>query len=515
MKARYLAAISAALIIPIVAGCSKDTGNKEVVPVTVTKVSATDADCCGRIYSGNIEPSTAVPVAFTVGGYIRGILNVTGSDGHLRMVQQGDRVKKGEVLAHVRDADYAAMVNQASAQVSGKVALTQQAQYGMQQAQATLDRATAGVSEAIAAREQARTGYEQAKSGLAAAKSQLSEAQAASQAAAAQVEQAEAGKEKAQSDFARADRLYSSKSLTRADYDAAKAQLKVAQAQVKAAKEQVNVANTKIEQAKVQIDANRAKMNQTKAMIAQSEAVIRGAKAQKSAAQAAVEGAKAQVSASAAGIRAARAQLTQAQTPLGDAYLKAPMDGIVLKKNVEIGTLVGPGTPGFIMADDSSVKVVFGVPDVIVSQVHIGDRVNVVTQAYEDRSFAGRVTAVSPAADSQSHVFQVEVTLPNANHILKVGMIAKVELSKLSSSAVLRPTVPLSAVVRYPGSSDSYAVYVVEREHGRYVARVRGITLGETLGNKIEIKSGVFRGDRVITNGATLVHNGCRVSVVE
>lgn len=513
MRVKQLIAVSLILVPLIMAGCSRDTGNKETTPVTVSRVGADGCGDTDRIYSGVIEPRAAVPVAFTVGGYVREILNVKGGDGHPRLVQQGDRVTKGTMLAHVRDADYAAMVNQAAAQVTGKAALTEQAQYGMQQAQAALDRATAGISDANASRDQARTGYAQAKAGLAAAQSQLAEAKAASQAASALVEQAQAGKEKAQSDYSRAERLYSSKSLTRADYDAAKAQLKAAQAQVKAAKEQFNVSGTKIQQAKAQIEADRSKMDETKAIIARSEAAIKSAVAQRSAAQAAVKGAQAQVAAGAAGVRAAKAQLNQAQTPLGDARLKAPIDGIVLKRNIEIGALVGPGTPGFIMADDSSVKVIFGVPDVTVNTIHVGDPATVRVQAYEGRQFSGEVTAVSPAADSNSHVFQVEVTLPNRNRTLKVGMIAKVEFSgigKYTGSA----KVPLSAIVRYPKNDSDYAVYVVNEEHGKLVARVRRVTIGDTCGNDIEIKSGVSSGDRVITNGATLVRDGGLVSIV-
>ena len=514
MRKKQLIALSLILAPVILAGCSKDTGNHEVTPVMVSRVSASGIGDSDRIYSGNIEPRATVPVAFTVGGYVREILNVVGGDGQPRLVQEGDRVKKGTKLVHVRDVDYAAMVNQAAAQVTGKAALTEQAQYGMQQAQAALDRASAGISDSKAAHDQAETGYAQAKAGLAAAQSQLAEAKAASQAASALVEQAEAGREKAHSDFTRAERLYSSKSLTRADYDAAKAQNNVAEAQVKAAKEQYNVANTKIEQAKVQIDANRSKMDETKAIIARSQAAIRSAIAQRSAALAAVKGAHAQVEASAAGVRAAKAQLTQAQTPLGDANLTAPIDGIVLKRNVEIGTLVGPGTPGFIMADDSSVKVVFGVPDVSVNSIHVGDHASVRVQAYEGRIFPGKVTAVSPAADPRSHVFQVEVTLPNSTRILKVGMIAKVEFANAKSADSDGIRVPLSAVVRWPKSDNGYGVYIVSKERGRLVSRVHRVILGETFGNEIEIKSGVSYGDRVITNGATLVRDGGLVSIV-
>jgi multidrug efflux system membrane fusion protein len=513
MMDRNFAALSLLIILTMVAGCQKKSANHEVIPVVVTEAALSTGEEANRIYSGNIEPDVTVNASFTVGGYVRGILNVSGGKNGTRLVQEGDFVRKGTVLAHVRDVDYLAQVNVASDQVAGKMALTQQAEYGVQQSQAALDRASAGVSASISARDEARSGFDQAKSGLDASESQLSEAKAVEQAAQAQVEQAEAAKEKAQSDYHRAERLHSSKSLTQADYDAAKAQLKVGEAQVKAAKEEAKVAQTKIEQAKVQIQANRAKMRQTRTIIEQSEAAIRSAKAQERQASAALNGARAQVSASIAGMRAAKSQLTEAKTPLGDASLKSPIDGVVLKRNIEIGTLVGPGTPGFILGSLTSVKVVFGVPDTQMTQLHMGDIVSVSTQAFEDRQFLGKVTSISPAADPKSRVFKVEVTIPNPDKSLKAGMIAKVELPNKKNGGSL-PVVPLSAVVRFPNSNE-FGVYVAADENGGLVARARKVELGDTFGNTIAVKSGVKAGDRVISTGATLVGDGMPIRLVK
>lgn len=516
MQARNIMMIMAVALLGCVTGCVKHAKPQQAIPVSVTAVQLTNAQGADDVYSGNIVPAATVPVAFTVGGYVRQILTMPGSGGVVRLVQQGDRVTKGTILAHVRDTDYLAQVAQADAQVSGKTALTEQALYGKLQASATLDHATAGVNEAMAARDQAQTMLTQAEAGVAAAQSQLTEAQAAVQAAAAQQAQAEAGREKAQADFSRADRLYAAKSLTRADYDAAQAQLRVTEAQVHAAQEQVNVARSKVQQATVQIDANRAKMAQSKAAIAQSEAVISSAKAQQRAAQAAVSGAQAQVEASAAGTRAARAQLTQAHTPLSDSYLKAPLTGVVLQRNIELGALVGQGTPGFVMADDAIVKVVFGVADVTVPQIHLGDCADVVTQAYAQRHYTGIITAISPAADATSHVFQVEVTLRNTDRSLKMGMIAKIKLLRQSNVVPEYPTVPLSSIVPYPGDANAYAVFVVTTAgHGTFRAHIRRVTVEDIVGNAIEVSSGLSTGDLVVTNGATLVRNGDLVAIVE
>jgi multidrug efflux system membrane fusion protein len=122
---------------------------------------------------------------------------------------------------------------------------------------------------------------------------------------------------------------------------------------------------------------------------------------------------------------------------------------------------------------------------------------------------------VSPSADQKSRVFDVEVTIPNADGALKAGMIATVHMEDgPAATASPASVVPLSAIVRPPGSTQGYAVFAVEPDGEVLTARARKVTLGEVYGNMIEVGSGVKPGDRVIVAGATLVTDGERVRIV-
>ena len=90
---------------------------------------------------------------------------------------------------------------------------------------------------------------------------------------------------------------------------------------------------------------------------------------------------------------------------------------------MDIGSLVGPATNGFSIADTQTVKAVFGVPDIYINRARIGQRLAITTDALPGQ-FEGRVTAISPAADAKSRVFSVEVSIQNPNNLLKSGMIA-------------------------------------------------------------------------------------------
>ncbi|MGA2263206.1 MAG: HlyD family secretion protein, partial [Acidobacteriota bacterium] len=139
---------------------------------------------------------------------------------------------------------------------------------------------------------------------------QLAQARASLDAARSQLDEARVAHTQAELDFTRAKNLFATQSLTKPDYDAAKARLDATQARVAAAGSQI-------------------------------------------------EALQAQVGAAQEGVKAA-------EIPLADTALRAPMDAVVFKRTVDVGSLVGPGTTGFVLADTSTIKVVFGVPDTMM-----------------------------------------------------------------------------------------------------------------------------------------------------
>jgi RND family efflux transporter MFP subunit len=215
-----------------------------------------------------------------------------------------------------------------------------------------------------------------------------------------------------------------------------------------------------------------------------------------------------------ASVAAARAQVDEAGTNLGYTVLSAPMDGVILKRKVEVGSLVGPGTVAFVVADTRLAKVVFGIPDVMLKHVTLGATLDITTESFPGRSFAGKVTAVSPAADAQTRVFQVEITVPNPKDELKDGMIAALDV-KGAAAPSAAAAIPLGAIVRGKAPSQSYAVFVVVDDGGRQVARLRAVELGPVFGNRVAVTSGVGGRDRIIVSGNTVVKDGDVVRIVQ
>ncbi len=289
------------------------------------------------------------------------------------------------------------------------------------------------------------------------AESQLAEAQSTTETNRAQLSEAEAALRQAERDLDRATKLLEARSLTKPEYEGAKTKVELAQARVEAIRSQSKVIQAKIS--------------------------------------------------------GAQALLGEAKLAEQDAALRAPMDCYILKRLVEPGAMVAPGRPVFVVADRSSVKAVFGVPDLTVRNVKIGVPLTLTTEAIPGVELRGWISRISPAADPRSRVFDVDITIPRPPEQLRPGMIASLTLPAAKSSTPV-PVVPINAIVRLKQTPESYAINVVTEEGGKQIARQRPVKLGEAFGNMIAVTEGVSLGERVIVSGAALIVDKEQVRVI-
>jgi RND family efflux transporter MFP subunit len=415
-------------LLALLVACQSKQVQKPAVPVKIASVELYTAGN-GTRYSATIIPRTQVELAFKVDGYVEALQRVRGVDGQMRDLQEGDRIVVGAVLARVRPSEYQVKVKEAESQAS----------------------------EAKSAIDSSKAQYQEALSGIESSKAQLADAEAAYV--------------RAKLDFDRAQNLFASQSLTKANYDASKAQFEQATARVAAARSQVGVVQARADSAKSQIEVIKARSTTAQAVV--HEKTI----------------------------------------PLQDTALKSPLNGLVLQKSVEKGTLVSPGKTGFVVADTSSVKAAFGVPDIAVPEMKLGSALSIETETMPGTEFQGQITSVFPAADPKSRVFNVEVTIPNPLYLLRPGMIVSLRVGT-AAAVQAPPVVPLNAVVKSKTDPNGYAVFVVIEQGGRQITRARDVKLGETYGNTIAVTDGVKQGDRVITTGVTLVRDGDPVKVI-
>lgn len=205
----------------------------------------------------------------------------------------------------------------------------------------------------------------------------------------------------------------------------------------------------------------------------------------------------------------ARAAFRQSQLLLGDADLKAPFSGYILSRNIDLGSLVSPATSAFTIADIGRVKVAFGAPDYVLNRVRLGQELTIQTEN-DVAPVKGRVTSISPSADSRNRIFAVEVTVNNRDRHLKPGMIASVSLGEVPRSSI---SIPLSAIVPFPSEPEHFAVMVAQDRAGTLVANLRKVQLGTTHDNSVAVE-GVRPGERIVSVGAQLLKDGDPIQVI-
>jgi RND family efflux transporter MFP subunit len=271
----------------------------------------------------------------------------------------------------------------------------------------------------------------------------------------------------------------------------------------------------------------KEKVNQAKAQLASTQAQLKKARldftraknlwATQSITKPDYDSANEELGVAQAQVKGAQAQLKEAKIELEHCYLKAPAQGVILSRNIEVGNLVGAGTLGFVISDVSSVKAVFGVPGVMLGTLKLGAPLAIVTESIPNTKFTGKITAVSPAANTQVRVFEVELTIPNPKNLLKPGMIASLEMAGGAAAVASAPAVimvPIEAVVRSKNNPKGYALYVVQTKGQTTVAKIRDVSLGEVSGNMIAVTGGVEPGDRIIVTGASMVEDNEKVRII-
>jgi RND family efflux transporter MFP subunit len=264
----------------------------------------------------------------------------------------------------------------------------------------------------------------------------------------------------------------------------------------------------KLQQATAQLDRAKANAERAKLSFDRMSVLYKAG----AATEPDYDNANAQMLDTQAAVESGKASVSEAQIALAYCELRAPFDGWIVKRNVDVGQLVGPATNGFSLSDVHSVKAVFGVPDIGMGHIHLGSPEVVTTDAVPG-NFNGHVTSVSPSADPKSRVYSVEITIPNGDNRLKAGMIASITIS--SGELGKRVTVvPLTAVVRSLDNPDGFAVFLVEGSGDTVNVRLQDVQVGATYGNLIAVDRGLTPGVRVVTTGATMIKNGEQVRVI-
>jgi RND family efflux transporter MFP subunit len=187
--------------------------------------------------------------------------------------------------------------------------------------------------------------------------------------------------------------------------------------------------------------------------------------------------------------------------------VKAPFDGIVTLRNVDVGALVNAGsTLLFRIAQIGTVRIYVNVPQMNAGFVRQGQPAQLRVSNLPGRTFIGAVERTASSLDSSSRTMLVEVHVPNPDGALLPGMYAQVDLSSARANPPL--LVPSDALIV---RADGTRIAVVRPDH---TVHLQKIEVGRDYGDRLEIAGGLKEGDTIIPNPGDFAHEGVEVNPV-
>lgn len=217
---------------------------------------------------------------------------------------------------------------------------------------------------------------------------------------------------------------------------------------------------------------------------------------------------QATIDADEADLKGKLAQVEQQGAVVEKKLIRAPFAGRTGITTVNPGQFLNPGDKVVTLQSIDSLYADFSVPQRELARVALGAEVAMSIDAWPERKFAGKVTAVNATVDTGTRNVQVEATFKNPKHELLPGMFGKIGL--LVGSGQRYVTVPQSAVAFNPYGATVFVVEAGKDDQGNATAKAKQvfITAGPTRGDQLAVLAGLQEGDVVVTSGQLKVKNG-------
>jgi membrane fusion protein (multidrug efflux system) len=223
--------------------------------------------------------------------------------------------------------------------------------------------------------------------------------------------------------------------------------------------------------------------------------------------------AKADLDAAEARAKQADALVANLRAIIAKKSIRAPFDGRVAIRQVELGQVVSPGTPVASLQSVSPIHADFWLPQQALAELRAGQRAVLSTDAFPSVEWKGEVTTVNPEVDTATRNVRVRATFENADGRLRPGMFANVAISAGEERSVL--VIPETAVMYAPYGDSVFAIEEKKDAAGKptTVAHQKFVRTGDRRGDLIAVTDGLTAGETIVSSGAFKLRNGAAVAV--
>jgi RND family efflux transporter MFP subunit len=286
-------------------------------------------------------------------------------------------------------------------------------------------------------------------------------------------------------------------------------QIRQAEAAVEQAQASLEQAQASLEQGKSNRELARITAGRWKQLAAQgvvSQQDNDQYQAQYTSQNANVQALEKAVSAQRSNVAASKANVARLQDVQGYRVVKAPFDGTIILRNVDVGALVSTGnTLLYRIAQTGTLRTYVSVPQDDAGSVHVGQAARLTLSNFPGRVFAGSVARTANALDPSSRTMLVEIGVPNADGALFPGMYTEVSLSGARTNPPL--TVPAQALVI---RADGAQVALVDADG---VVHLKKVTIGRDYGDRVEILQGVDEGATILAAPGDSAQEGAKIAL--
>jgi RND family efflux transporter MFP subunit len=208
-----------------------------------------------------------------------------------------------------------------------------------------------------------------------------------------------------------------------------------------------------------------------------------------------------------ADVTAAEANLQRLEELQQFETITAPFDGVISTRNIDVGDLISAasGPELFHISQSGTLRVYVNVPQSYVPDIRVGLPVNVLVEEFPGHEFPGKVVRFAGALDATSRTLLVEAQIPNPKGELLPGMFCRLRFQLPSDSAILIPS--SDAIIRAEGT----LVAVVTPQD---TIHFQPVVLGRDFGMRIEVRSGLAEGTRIVENPSDALSEGQAVDAI-
>lgn len=209
----------------------------------------------------------------------------------------------------------------------------------------------------------------------------------------------------------------------------------------------------------------------------------------------------------------ALANIAKTEAIISQKLVRAPFDGELGVRHVNVGQYLTAGTPIVSLTDLSQLYANFTVPENDSGKLKVGQVVRLSVDAYPGRTFDGKITTIEPQIATDTRNIQVQATIANPQHILKPGMFVTTTVVLPEKPPVI--TVPETAVTYTLYGDSVYLITPKKEANGKtsLTAVQTYVTTGDRVDGQAEIVKGLKAGDQVVAVGQLRLQSGAAVSI--